>query len=142
MQTYSTTGSSINRKVSVRNFYAYRIVIRRTSSNHILKCLQLFLYFIADIYAKIESDLLPYARLNQRKLRGHDFIHLRDAVASDGNGNVSHIERLVLLPARLQEVQHVQEYAQDAMLYVRTCGHPELFITFTCNPDWNKINED
>ncbi|EPB66545.1 phage tail component protein [Ancylostoma ceylanicum] len=38
--------------------------------------------------------------------------------------------------------RHMHEYAQDAMLYVRTCGRPDLFITFTCNPNWNEIKEE
>jgi hypothetical protein len=34
--------------------------------------------------------------------------------------------------------RHIQEYAQDEMAYVCQYGHPELIITFTCNPTWDK----
>lgn len=27
------------------------------------------------------------------------------------------------------------------MTYIRSDGHPDLFITFTCNPKWNEIKE-
>ncbi|EPB71997.1 hypothetical protein ANCCEY_08921 [Ancylostoma ceylanicum] len=37
--------------------------------------------------------------------------------------------------------RHIHEYAEDAMLYVRTYGRPDLFITFTCNPEWTEIRE-
>ncbi len=33
----------------------------------------------------------------------------------------------------------MQEYIQDAMTYVRHYGRPDLFITFTCNPNWEEI---
>lgn len=33
----------------------------------------------------------------------------------------------------------MHEYAQDAMTYVRNYGCPDLFITFTCNPQWTEI---
>jgi len=36
----------------------------------------------------------------------------------------------------------MQEYAQDAMSYVRHYGRPDLFITFTCNPQWSGIKRE
>jgi Helitron helicase-like domain at N-terminus len=36
----------------------------------------------------------------------------------------------------------MHEYTQDAMTYVRDYGRPDLFITFTCNPEWEEVQED
>ncbi|KIH61445.1 hypothetical protein ANCDUO_08281 [Ancylostoma duodenale] len=120
-QTDPRTGSLTSKKISAKDFYASRIMIRDASSNHLLKCRQLFHQFIVDMYAKIESERLLYIRLNQRKLRVDDYIHLRDAVANDGNP--TDVGRLVILPATFTgSPRHMHEYAQDAMLYVRTCG--------------------
>ncbi|EYC32590.1 hypothetical protein Y032_0003g1676 [Ancylostoma ceylanicum] len=136
-----STGSPLNRKVSAMDFYAYRIIIRTKSPNHVLNCRQLFHQFIVDMYAKIGSERLLYIRLNQKKLRVEDYVHLRDAVANDGT--VSDIGRIVILPSTFTgSPRHMHEYAQDAMLYVRTCGRPDLFITFTCNPEWIEIKEE
>jgi len=33
----------------------------------------------------------------------------------------------------------MQKYIQDAMIFVRANGRSDLFITFTCNPKWDKI---
>ena len=33
----------------------------------------------------------------------------------------------------------MHEYAQYAMSYVRNYGRLDLFITFTCNPNWDEI---
>ncbi|KIH46246.1 hypothetical protein ANCDUO_23702 [Ancylostoma duodenale] len=93
------------------------------------------------MYAKIESERLLYIRLNQKKLHSDDYIHLRDAVANDGK--VYNIGRLFISPATFTgSPRHMHKYAQDAMLYARTCGRPDLFITFTCNPDWNETKEE
>ena len=35
----------------------------------------------------------------------------------------------------------MQEYAQDATIYVRQYGRLDLFITLTCNPTWDEIQQ-
>lgn len=134
------TGENTNKKVSAMNLYAYRIMLYRDTTNHILQCRQLFHQFIVDMYAKVESERLLFIRLNQTKLRADEYIHLRDAIAIDGNaGNIG---QRVILPATFTgSPRHMQEYAQDSMTYVRKYGRPDLFITFTCNPTWNEIKE-
>lgn len=123
------------------DFYAYRIMIRRGEPyNHILKCRQLFHQFIVDMYAKIESERLLFLRLNQKKLRAEEYIHLRDAIANDGN--INDVGQICILPATYTgSPRHMHEYAQDAMTYVRKYGRPDLFITFTCNPTWPEITK-
>lgn len=122
------------------DYYAHRLMIRANSTNHILKYRQLFHQFIVDMYAKIETERLLFIRLNQKKLRVDNYIHLHDAIANDGN--VNDIGKMVILPATFTgSPRHMQEYAQDAMTYVRNYGRPDLFITFTCNSSWNEIQE-
>ena len=36
----------------------------------------------------------------------------------------------------------MQQRTQDAMVYVRKFGTPDLFITFTCNPKWIEITKE
>lgn len=122
------------------DYYAYPIMIRNGQTNHILRCRQLFHQYIVDMYAKIESERLLFIRLNQRKLRAEDYIHLRDAIVNDGN--INDIGQLVFLPSSYTgSPRHMHEYAQDAMTYVRKYGRPDLFITFTCNPKWTEITQ-
>lgn len=125
-------------QVSSKDFYAHRIMIRANQSNHILKCRALFHQFLVDVYAKIGSERLLFIRLNQKKLRADDYIHLRDAITNDGN--LTDIGQMVILPATYTgSPRHMHEYAQDALTYVRRYGRPDLFITFTCNPKWPEI---
>ncbi|XP_062714405.1 uncharacterized protein LOC115261339 [Aedes albopictus] len=140
VQTNPTTGEATNKKVSAMDFYSYRLMTRGADYNHIVNCRQLFQQFVVDMYVKIESERLLYVRLNQRKLRVEEYVHLRDAVANDGN--IDSLGALVILPSSFTgSPRHMAEYTQDAMTYVRMYGRPDLFITFTCNPTWTEIQE-
>lgn len=100
------------------------------------------IYFIdlsIFIYAKIQAERLLFLRLHQKQLRREQYIDLRDAIARDGN--VSNIGPNIILPATYADSpRHMHEYAQDARIYVRMHGRPDLFITFTCNPNWVEIS--
>lgn len=121
-------------------FYAYRIMIRQYESNHILQCGKLFSQYLVDMYAKIESERLLFLRLNQAKLRASEYIHLRDAVASERD--VKDIGQMVILPSSyIGSPRHMHEYIQDGMTFVRRFGKADLFITFTCNPNWKEIKD-
>jgi hypothetical protein len=141
-QTDPITGLAVNRKkVSAMNFYAYRIMVQAGAVNHILLCRQLFHQFVVDMYAKIESERLLFLRCHQKQLRVDEYIHLKDAIANDGN--TDKLGQLVILPSTFTgSPRHMHEYTQDAMTYVRNYGRPDLFVTFTCNPKWQEIQEE
>ncbi|GBP44698.1 hypothetical protein EVAR_44226_1 [Eumeta japonica] len=134
------TGVSTNKNLSAMNYYAYRMMIRTHEENVILKCRRLFQQFAVDMYVKVETERLAFIRFNQAKLRSEDYIHLRDAIHSDGD--VQNIGRLTILPSTyIGSPRHMHEYAQDAT-YVRNYGTPDLFITVTCNPKWTEIERE
>ena len=91
------TGQPISKKVFANDFYAYRIVIRTTGSNHLRQYRPLFLQFPMDMFVKIESERLRYLRCNQANLRAESYGLLRDAVAVDGNPD--NIGKQVILPS-------------------------------------------
>ncbi|GBP33831.1 hypothetical protein EVAR_25433_1 [Eumeta japonica] len=108
------TGVSTNKNLSAMNYYAYRMMIRTHEENVILKCRRLFQQFAVDMYVKVETERLAFIRFNQAKLRSEDYIHLRDAIHSDGD--VQNIGRLTILPSTyIGSPRHMHEYAQDAM---------------------------
>lgn len=123
------------------NYYSYRLMVRENEDNHILKCRRLFHQYAVDMYVKVETERLTFIRLNQKKLRSEEYIHLRDAINADGNAQ--NVGRMTILPATyVGSPRHMHEYAQDAMSYVRHYGTPDLFITFTCNPQWIEIRQE
>ena len=116
-------------------------MVRAGSVNHILRCRQLFHQFVVNMYAKIESERLLFICVNQKKPRVDEYIHLKDAIADDRN--VNDVGKLVILPSTFTgSPRHMHEYTKDAMTYVRNYGRPDLFVTFTCNPKWEEIQQE
>ncbi|KAF8771706.1 hypothetical protein HNY73_019086 [Argiope bruennichi] len=137
-QCNPNTGAEGDKKVSSMNYYAHRLMVRLNQNNYILRYRQLFHQYIVDMYAKVKSERLQFIRYNQAKLRSEEYIHLRDAVVGniDGNLNPNDIGNAFILPSSyIGTPRNMQEYIQDAMTY----GRPDLFITFTCNPNWKEI---
>ncbi|GFX56107.1 helitron_like_N domain-containing protein [Trichonephila clavipes] len=52
------SGAETNKNVSSKDYYAYRLMIRRGLDNVILRCRELCQQFMVDMYAKIESERL------------------------------------------------------------------------------------
>ncbi|XP_060801784.1 uncharacterized protein LOC132902069 [Amyelois transitella] len=132
-----------NKKVSCMDFYAYHMMIRENDFNIIPRCRQLAHQFYVDMYVKVESERLRYISLNQSKLRAENYIHLQDAVTNDANINPNNLGKMVILPSSfVNSPRYLHEYTQDAFVYVRTYGRPDLFVTFTCNSGWHEIVEE
>lgn len=135
-------GNKIDKKISSIYYYTHRLMIRHNQDNYILPYRQLFHQYIVDMYAKIESERLRFIRYNQAKLRSGEYIHLRDAIAGniDGNLNPNDIGNAFILPSSyIGSPWNMQEYIQDAMTYIRNYGRPGLFNTFTCNSNWEEV---
>lgn len=62
--------------------------------NYLLRCRRLFEQFCFDVYAKIEAERLLFICLNQSKLRTEKYIHLREAISTEGNA--ADISRLTI----------------------------------------------
>ena len=128
-------------KLTSREMYCYYIMIRINSINYIHQFRELLNQFIVDMYVKIETERLLYIRLNQRKLRVENYDHLKDAIQNDGN--LEEMGKLIILPSSFTgSPRYMQQRTQDAMVYVRKFGTPDLFITFTCNPKWIEITKE
>ena len=121
-------------------WYKYRLMIRgNDDGNDLHRFGRLFQQFVVDMYAKMESNRLSYIRQNQNRLRRDLYRNVADAVNLDDT-NMASIGRRVILPSSfIGSPRHMQQLYQDAMSIVRNFGKPDLFITFTCNPNWSEI---
>jgi len=80
--------------------------------------------------AKMITERLNFIRLNQKKLRAKDYVHLRDTV-NEGNVRVENLGQRVILPATFTgSPRYMHEKTQVALTYVRRKGRPDLFVTF------------
>ena len=139
-QVNPSTGQETNKSVSCRDFYAYRLMVRNGEFNQLLRFKEVTSQLLVDMYAKIETERLLYIRLNQKQLRAEQYIHLQDAMNVDGNAD--NIGQQVILPSSFTgSPRYMHQRTQDAMAYVRKFGRPDLFITFTCNPKWEEIQD-
>ncbi|GFU82859.1 ATP-dependent DNA helicase [Trichonephila clavipes] len=68
-------------------------------------------------------------------MRSEEYIHLKYAITAT-DGQLSELGKMVVLPSSFTGgSRYMHKRAQDAMPYVRHFGWPDLFITFTCNPN-------
>ncbi|XP_063924679.1 uncharacterized protein LOC135138632 [Zophobas morio] len=133
------TKTSLQKTISALNFYSYRIMVREEDENRLLYYRTLFSQYLVDMYAKIETERLNYIRYNQAYLRADSYVHLKDAIGRQDTDITQLGNRVVLSSPFTGSPRYMHERTQDAMTYVRHYGRPDLFITFTCNPQWKDI---
>ena len=99
----------------------------------------LFQQYIVDNYVRIETSRLNHIRMNQEKLRSSDYQSLSDHVSAT-DGDPQRIGRRIILPSSVTGSPRymIQNY-QDSMAMFRRIGTPDLFITITCNPNWDEL---
>ena len=96
--------------------------------------------YLCDQYVKVEEERLNYQRFNQAKLKAETYSGLQDAVAANEHREAGRY--VVLSSSFTGSPRHNHQLYQDAMAAVRKMGKPDLFITFTCNPNWREIVEE
>ncbi|GBM90453.1 hypothetical protein AVEN_75832-1 [Araneus ventricosus] len=94
---------------------------------------------LVDMYAKIETKRLLFVRLNQKKLRVDEYIHLKENAIKNVSDPANH-GKLVILPSTFNGCpRNMHEYAQDDVTYIRHGGKPSLFTTYTFNPNCKEM---
>ncbi|XP_053152157.1 uncharacterized protein LOC128344988 [Hemicordylus capensis] len=129
-------------RVTQMQYYGYRLSIR-DKINPFLNAGRLTQQYMVDAYVKTEANRLNFVRQNQPKLRVEKYSglmdHLNEATSATGliPGNT------FILPSSFAgSPRNMLQNYQDAMAIVRKYGKPDLFITMTCNPNWEEIVEN
>ena len=138
--------TSSNKNITAMDFYCYRLHFREDANNvidlesdYIFRGGLLFQQYCCDQWLKIEQQRLNYIRFHQKQIKAELYQGLADAIAADEPEMAG---RLTILPSTLiGSPRHNHQNYQDAMAIVRKYGKPDLFITFTCNPEWIEIKE-
>ncbi|XP_062217825.1 uncharacterized protein LOC133918083 [Phragmites australis] len=125
--------------VSVRDYYCYKFQIRPGIFNPILFGKRLFQQFAVDTYIKIESSRLDYIWAHQKELRADLYQGLVDSVHA-GEGRADAVgKRTVLATSFIGGPRDKRRRYLDAMALVQKYGKPDIFLTMTCNPNWDEI---
>lgn len=129
----------IRQRMTQLQFISYRLAVRRDFS-HILQGKKLFQQYVVDAYIRVEGERLNFFRKQQGKLRVEQYKGLQDFVIKRSELDKATPGKIVILPSNFEgSSRNKDQRFQDAMSIVRTCGRPDLFITFTCNPNWSEI---
>jgi len=101
---------------------------------------RLFQQYIVNVVAKTEQNTLNFFVLNQVQLHAELYQGLADMVEHDFRLHPVQMGQRIVLPASFRGSPHFMMQAyQDAMAIVRSKGIPDVFFTFTCNPNWQEI---
>ncbi|KAK6727617.1 hypothetical protein RB195_005357 [Necator americanus] len=127
-------------RITQMKYYAHLFSIRE-SFNPILHAGKLFQQFAVDAYVKIEQNRLNYQRTHQVDLRSDSYRGLQDYLAGeDSHGPPG--SRVILASSHIGSPRAMQQSYQDAMAIVARYGKPTYFLTITCNPQWQEIQEN
>ena len=127
------------KRVSMREFFAFRLMFRNNEQSAILHSGKLLQQFVVDAYSMLEAQRLHWVRAHQRELRVELYEGLSEAVMR-GESNASSTGKHVILPSSFTGgARYMLQNYQDAMAICRWAGYPDVFLTFTCNPAWPEI---
>nr|XP_051229452.1 uncharacterized protein LOC127347285 [Lolium perenne] len=129
--------------VSAREYYCFKLQIRKGLFNIILFGGRLFQQWAVDMYIKIETMRLDWYSKpsNQKTIRADLYQGLVDTIDA-GEARGDWIGKRIVLPRTFPGGDRdMQRRFLDAMAIVQRWGKPDYFITMTCNPYWKEITE-
>lgn len=127
------------KRLSIREFFAYRLMNRENEVSLMLNANRLLQQLIVDGYTMMESQRLMWVKTHQKDLRAELYSGLADA-ADSGVFDASSTGKKIILPSSFTGgARYMMQNYQDAMAICRWSGYPDLFLTFTCNPAWPEI---
>ena len=129
-------------KLSIREFYAYRMHERGCDFNIMLYGKRLYHQYIVDQFAKMEQNNIRWVKEHQQKIRADVYQGIADYNIKDSR-NPEEIGRRIILPSTYQgSPRHLQQLFQDAMTMTATLGQPGGMVTVTTNPYWDEIQHE
>ena len=141
-------------KMTPLKFYARLLFQRECDFNILLHSGRLFQQYLCEMFVKVEWERLTYLRENQTKLRSSDYTRLCELLADaamtrneaeawrkgDKKKQNGDIGKLVVLPStHLGSERYMRQKMHDIIAISNSLGHPDIFLTITCNPKWPEI---
>ena len=141
-------------KVSPMMFYSRLFYERKGEFNTILRGGRLLQQFLCEAAYTMEAERLSFLRYNQSKLRATNHTRLLELLGdaamarneakawTEGftDSSTGSIGRLVVLPASyIGGDRYMRLKMYDIISISNSIGHPDVFLTMTCNPNWPEI---
>jgi hypothetical protein len=99
----------------------------------------LFQQFLVDGFTMMEAERLNWLRNNQSTLRVGKYKSLTESLATSSTSTGKKGKRVVLPSSFVGGQRYMDALYFDGMAISAVVGFPDLFITFTCNPNWPEI---
>ncbi|MCH95752.1 helicase-like protein, partial [Trifolium medium] len=128
-------------RVTIKDWLSFRVQDRRDEPKTLLSSRRLFQQFLVDGYTMMESERLEFLRKNQSKLRVGKYQNLTDTQSNVPNESKKRGKRMVLPSSFVGGKRYMDQLYFDGMAISAAVGFPDLFITFTCNPNWPEIRQ-
>ncbi|CAN6580175.1 unnamed protein product [Malus baccata var. baccata] len=137
------TRNNTNRKVTCCDYYSYVLQIRQHDESLLLRSGRLLQQYVVDNYVKIESQKLRWMHDNQHTIQSEFYRGLQDSLIAGQNsaGNIGR-RRTILPSSFVGSPRDMYQRYQDAMTLVQKYGRPDIFLTMTCNPNWEEISDE
>lgn len=130
----SIPNNRTRRRLTLKQYFAYRLQQRDEEAQTILRAGRLFQQFVCDAFAAMEFERLKFIKTHQKELRAEKYRGL-SAASMNGENRSTSIDRRIIIPSTFTGgARYARENYQDAMTICAFKGFPQLFITFTCNP--------
>ena len=130
-------------KISMLQYKVAQTAVRAEIFNPILHGGKLFQQWIVDSYLQVEANNLNWIRYHQSSLKVEHYKGLHDHLSTMAENEGARVGKTVILPSTFQgSPRNMTENYHDAVSLVRQFGKPDLFITMTCNPKWQEIQEN
>ncbi|VDP42082.1 unnamed protein product [Heligmosomoides polygyrus] len=138
----ASIGNGRRVRVTQKEYYSYLLFSRNGVFNPLLHAGKLFQQYVVDSWLKIEMNRLNFIRRNQKELRLETCRSLQDYMIGDENDSGPQGRRIVLAASFAGGPRFMVSQYQDAMTIVSKYGKPDIFLTFTCNPNWKEIQNN
>ncbi|XP_074324215.1 uncharacterized protein LOC141661129 [Apium graveolens] len=125
----------------MKDFYSYKFQVRHNESMTPRLSSRLFQQYVVDSFSIIEQSRLWWFKTHQTTLKNELYHHICDYLQT-GDGDSSKIGKsFILLAGFVGSKCYMQQKFQDALAVCRHVGHPDLFLTMTCNSMWDEIQQ-
>ena len=118
--------------ISLLQFYTYRLAVRQTLSP-IFHSGKVFQQYIVDAYVRMEAARLHYIWQNWSNLHVEIYLGLLDHVNT--RAEEFKLSTWYKSSSFQGSPRAMQQNFQGAMAIVAKYGRPDIFLTFTCNPE-------
>jgi hypothetical protein len=127
-------------RLTIKEWFSYRIQSRKGEARTLLCSRRLLHQFMVDGFTMIEAERLNWLRRNQSKLRVSKYHRLSNKNANEGQTSQQKKGKRIVLPSTfVGSRRYMDQLYFDGMAISSNVGFPDIFITFTCNPNWPEI---